>query len=138
MTLGEVIKQFREKEDMSQRQFALKCNVSNGYISMLEKGKNPKTDKPIETSLPTLKAIASTMGMSLNDLLTLVDDDISIDLSGDYTQFTEKNKPADKSGHIEFSANDKLILEILAELSDSKKEEAIRYLRYLATQPDKQ
>lgn len=138
MTLGEVIKQFREEHGISQRRFALKCNVSNGYISMLERGKNPKTDKPIDTSLPTLKAMASVMGMSLNDLLTLVDDDMMVDLSDNHIHLAEKNTPTDESGRIELSAKDLQILQLLARLDDSTKDEAIRYIRYLADQSDKQ
>lgn len=37
MTLGEFIRKYRSEHDLSQRQFALKCGLSNGYISMLEK-----------------------------------------------------------------------------------------------------
>lgn len=80
MTLGDVIKTYREEHDLSQRQFALKCNISNGYISMLEKGENPKTHEPIMPSLAALKAIASAMEMSLNELLSQADD-MPVDLS---------------------------------------------------------
>lgn len=74
MKLGEMIKAYRHEHKISQRQFALRCNVSNGYISMLENGKNPKTDEPIVPSITILKSIASAMSMSLNDLLTDADD----------------------------------------------------------------
>ena len=43
MKIGDLIQKYRAEHDMSQRQFAIMCGLSNGYISMLEKGKNPKT-----------------------------------------------------------------------------------------------
>lgn len=89
MTIGDVIKKYREEHDLSQRQFALKCGISNGYISMLERGENPKTHEPIMPSLAALKAIASAMELSLNDLLTQVDD-MPVDLSEDADAFKAK------------------------------------------------
>jgi len=82
MTIGEVIKNYREEHGMSQRQFALKCDVSNGYISMLERGVNPKTGEPIMPSISALKTISSAMNISLNELLTMADD-MPINLSGE-------------------------------------------------------
>lgn len=89
MTIGDVIKKYREDHDISQRQFAVKCGISNGYISMLERDINPKTKEPIKPSLTALKAIASAMNISLNDLLIQADD-MQIDLS-DTTLSTKKN-----------------------------------------------
>lgn len=79
MTLGMIIKEYRAEKRLSQRQFALMCNVSNGYISMLEQGCNPKTNEPIVPTLATMRKLAKAMGMSLNDLMSQVDDmEISI------------------------------------------------------------
>lgn len=89
MTIGDVIKKYREEHDLSQRQFALKCGISNGYISMLERGENPKTHEPIMPSIAALKAIASAMEMSLNDLLMQADD-MPVDLSEDTDAFNMK------------------------------------------------
>ena len=86
MTLGEIIKAYRDERGMSQRQFAVVCNLSNGYISMLESNKNPKTGIPVVTSLPTMKKIADVMGISVNVLLEQVDD-TPIDMGEDYTAF---------------------------------------------------
>lgn len=74
MTIGEVIKIYREENGLSQRQFALKCGVSNGYISMLEKGANPKTGEPILPSIPLLKNIAAGMELTLGELFAKADD----------------------------------------------------------------
>lgn len=83
MTLGKIIKSYRERNDLSQRQFALLCDVSNGYISMLEEGRNPKTNEPIVPSIVTLKKLAKAMSLTLNDLMHQVDDmEVSISDKG--------------------------------------------------------
>lgn len=74
MKLGEFIKQYRAEHGLSQRQFAIQCKMSNGYISMLEEGKRPKSEEPVVPTLNTLKKIASAMGMGMRDLINLVDD----------------------------------------------------------------
>ena len=74
MTLKDLIAEYRNEHGLSQRQFATACGLSNGYISMLEKGLNPNTKLPVTPSLPKLKQLASGMGMTLTDLLVKVDD----------------------------------------------------------------
>lgn len=74
MTLGEIIIRYRQEHDLSQRQFALQCGLSNGYISMLEEGRNRKTGKPITPSIPKLKLVASGMGMTLHELFSKAED----------------------------------------------------------------
>lgn len=82
MTLGQIIKAYRIRNHLSQRQFALLCDVSNGYISMLEDERNPKTNEPIVPSLVTMKKIAKAMNMTLNDLMSQADD-MEVSLSQD-------------------------------------------------------
>lgn len=74
MTLSDFVKEYRKDHDLSQRQFAAICGLSNGYISMLEKNLNPKTGLPLTPSLSALKKIADGMGIPLGDMLTVVDD----------------------------------------------------------------
>ena len=82
MKLKEIITTYRTKNNLSQRQFAIKCGLSNGYISMLEEGKNPKTNESIVPSITTLKKIAMGMQISLSDLVTQTDD-MQISLSNE-------------------------------------------------------
>lgn len=82
MTLGQIIKEYRKENYLSQRKFAALCGVSNGYISMLEEGKNPKTNEPIIPSLVTLQKLAEAMEMSLDDLMAIADE-MPISLSHD-------------------------------------------------------
>ena len=74
MTIGEIIKEYREQNKLSQRQFAQKSGVSNGYISMLEEGRNPKTNEPIVPALATYAKIAKALGITVNDLFVKMDD----------------------------------------------------------------
>lgn len=85
MTLGEYLKRYRDAHDLSQRQFAALCSVSNGYISMLEKGANPKTGEPITPTMQSVVSIARGMGMTMQELLSEVDD-LYLDLTGDEKQ----------------------------------------------------
>lgn len=80
MRLGEIIDNYLQTNGMSQRQFAKKCGMSNGYISMLIKNKNTHSSKPIVPSLTALLAISKALGSTLDELLEKADD-IQIDLS---------------------------------------------------------
>ena len=42
MTLSELIVSYRNENNLSQRKFAELCDLSNGYISMLERVKTLK------------------------------------------------------------------------------------------------
>ena len=81
MKLGDLIAEYRVSHDLSQRQFADRCGLSNGYISMLERGVNPKTQKPITPTIPQLKKLADGMAMTISEILEKVDD-MPIDLTG--------------------------------------------------------
>jgi repressor LexA len=74
MKLGDLIREYREGRDLSQRQFADICGLSNGYISMLERGVNPNTNKPITPTIPQLKKLANGMGMTISEMIDKVED----------------------------------------------------------------
>ena len=108
MTLGDFIKLHRENKGISQRQFAALCGVSNGYISMLEDGKNPKTKEPIVPNVFTLKKISTAMGITLHELLCSVDD-MPIDLT-----------LLAQSSELAFSERERLLLELFRKMSEEK------------------
>ena len=131
MTLSDFVKEYRKEHDLSQRQFAAICGLSNGYISMLERNLNPKTGLPLTPSLPALKKISTAMGMSLGDLLTAVDDmpidllsDISEDCANELSALTKEGGPMDDM--------DIALTTLILQLSPEKKAEALHYLPYLA------
>lgn len=88
MTLGDILKQYREDNKISMDEFSKKSSLSKGYISMLENNTNPRNNKPIAPTLPTIKKIASGMNMDVDSLLKLLDGEQEISLE-------DENKSAD-------------------------------------------
>ena len=124
MKLSELIIEYRREHGISQRQMASQCSLSTGYISLIEKEINPQTGKPMVPSLDVLNKLAKGMGITLDNLLSVCDD-MPVDISA-----TEKTVLDEKDGL------DLEIAEIILSLSESKKQEALRYLRYLAAQEE--
>lgn len=124
MKLSELIIEYRREHGISQRQMASQCSLSTGYISLIEKEINPQTGKPMVPSLAVLNKLAKGMGITLDNLLSVCDD-MPVDISA-----TEKTVLDEKDGL------DLEIAEIILSLSESKKQEALRYLRYLAAQEE--
>lgn len=73
MTLGDIVKKYREDNNISMDNFSKRAGLSKGYISMLEKNKNPNSGKPIRPSLLTIKSIAMAMNIDVNDLIDSLD-----------------------------------------------------------------
>ena len=135
MKLGDLIKEYRKLHCLSQRQFAINCGVSNGYVSMLERGANPKTGKPVIPNVYQIKKLADGMGMSITDVLEIADD-MPIDLvtEADLLSAAKKSAPTDESGR-----NDPVDIELaslILQLSPEKKKDALKFLRYLADRVD--
>lgn len=81
MTLGQYIRDYRERMGLSRRALAAKCGVSHTYIGLLEDGANPKTKEPVTPTIEKLYAVARGMGTTLQDLLREVDD-LYLNISG--------------------------------------------------------
>ena len=73
MTLGEFIKKYRDDNKLSMDQFAKMSGVSKAYISVLEKNKRPKTEKPVTPSISIIKNIAEVMNISFNELINMLE-----------------------------------------------------------------
>lgn len=73
MYVGEIIKEYREKNQLSQRGFASRTTLSPSYINTLEKIFNPKTGKPYSVTTDVAKEIANAMNMSIEELLLKID-----------------------------------------------------------------
>lgn len=91
MKLGDIIKKYRSDHDLSQRQFAKLSGLSHGYIPLIEKGLNPN-GYPLTPSITVMKQLADAMGVTLQDLMTMTDDDTEIDLSWENNIPLEKNR----------------------------------------------
>lgn len=94
MTLGEIVKEYRENHKMSMDDFSKLCGLSKGYISMLEKNVNPTTGKAIAPSLETLRQIAVTINTDINTLIEQLDSKQNISLIKDKLSSSSKDGDA--------------------------------------------
>lgn len=81
MRLGTIIYNYRNEHNLSLGDFANMTNLSKTYVSMLEKGINTKTNKPLIPSIQTLDACAKAMNFSVDELVRLLDDDQLININ---------------------------------------------------------
>ncbi|WP_099192268.1 helix-turn-helix domain-containing protein [Tepidibacter mesophilus] len=122
--LGLYIKEYREKHNLTLREFSQKCGLSHTYIDKLQKGVDPRSSKPIFPTIDTLQKVADATDISLRNLLTRLDY-IDDNVNGAY-EFVEdfvagmKNKGVDLKG----DSLDKILDKILeaAELINKIKE----------------
>jgi len=75
MTLGEIVWEYRELNNMTMEDFAKKSGLSKGYISMLEKNLNPRNKKPIAPSLLTIRQVSEAISMEIDDVIELIGGD---------------------------------------------------------------
>ena len=66
--LGNLIKNKRESEGLSLREFSERCNLSHSFIKKLEDG-DPRTGKQIGPTMDSLEKLAPALNISLEDLL---------------------------------------------------------------------
>lgn len=85
MKLKEVIKKFREENDLSQREFAKRCNLSHNTISLLEREINPNSGKRMIPDTVTYKKIADGMGITMDELFTCLDQTDLVSLGSSMT-----------------------------------------------------
>lgn len=127
MTLSEMIISYRNENSISQRKFAEICGLSNGYISMLEKNINPKTKEPIKPTLQILNKIAKGMNISINKLISSIDDiDILLNV-----QTNQKEKTAETDS---LSPIKQKILNNCSNLSEKELDDVLDYIEYKISQ----
>ncbi len=80
MKLSCVLTDYRDRLQISQRELARRCGLSNSYISFIENEFNPRTGKPIVPTLEQYQKIAYGMNMSVQELFEKLDDDSPVQL----------------------------------------------------------
>lgn len=80
MKLSAVLTDYRDRLQISQRELARRCGLSNSYISFLENEFNPRTGKPIVPTLEQYQKIAAGMGMTVHQLFEVLDEDSPVSL----------------------------------------------------------
>lgn len=82
MTLGDAISAFRKERGMSMDGFSEASGISKAYISMLEKNQTQRGTPPTP-SIDIYRNAAKGMGISLEKLIRMVDDVISVSKNSD-------------------------------------------------------
>lgn len=59
--LGAFLKE--QRGNMPLRQFASICGVSHSYIDKIEKGRDPRSGKPLSVTVDTLRLISENLGI---------------------------------------------------------------------------
>lgn len=63
-TIGELVREYRHKQNLSMQDFGKICNLSRAYIAILEKGINPTTGRTFTPTIDTIEKIAKAMNIS--------------------------------------------------------------------------
>lgn len=77
MSLGDFIKKYREEHELSCRKFAALVGLSPQYVILIENGRN-NDGKPLSPTMSTYSKIAKGLGMSEMELLSMVDDYVTV------------------------------------------------------------
>lgn len=134
MRLGELIKQYRDKHGLSQRSFAAKCGgITNGYISMIEAERSPRTNKAPRLSLDKLYAIAHGLDLTPHELFKLVDDmPVADDAPGSYVDFSESD---DFAPSVVLMPDEQELLDLFRGFNASARADVLRFVRAMAGNP---
>ena len=139
MTLGDIIKKYRKENNMSMSEFASNCSLSKGYISMLENNINPRNNKPISPTLPSISKVASGMGIDLDTLLKMIGNEQSIDLNYEYNLdqsrklgvVIEKSPKTDAENQLQRISRYAKLYGLYDQLSSSNKDKVFTYTKNL-------
>jgi len=80
--IGKRLKEIREARNLGVREAADMIGISHTHLDTLEKGRHPRTGKPVRPTLDTLVKISEGYAISLRELLQLddeTDEDDSLD-----------------------------------------------------------
>lgn len=81
MHIGDLIHEYRRKNNLTMEEFAKLIGRTKAYVSMLEKNKNSRSGKEIAPSAETLKSVADVFGITIDELLKMLDGDQLIKLN---------------------------------------------------------
>lgn len=121
MKLSAIVTAYRSRMQISQREFARRCGLSNSYISFIENEFNPKTGRPIVPTLEQYHKIATAMGMTVHELFEQLDDDSPVDLR------PVASAPADPSGVV-LSPDETELISAWRAADDRARADALRTL----------
>ena len=115
--LGEWIKDYRLQHDMTMQEMADVCGFSKAYISMLEKGINPTTNKPVSPTMQAFEKIAVATGQDVDSLLKILDGEQPITIRPNLNKISaEETKLIDGYRALD-SVNKNLIMTMISQLN---------------------
>lgn len=79
MKLGDIIYTYRQEHNLSMREFSKLCGLSHAQVYFMERGLNSHGE-PFVPRLDSLDKVASAMGITLTELLSVVDDSMVVRL----------------------------------------------------------
>ena len=144
MFLGELINIYRMQNKITLQEFADKCELSKGYIAMLEKNFNPKTKSRIIPSLSTFSKVSHAMGLSLDELMAKVDEDQPVTLD-ELSRLSPKelvlkaqiDRLQERLQTLEYSTEEQRLIECYRQLPDSRKIDIADMMRLYLKQSSK-
>lgn len=136
MTLGDIIRNYRENNNITLGEFANACSLSKGYISMLENNINPRNNKPISPTLPSMAKVASGMGIDLDTLLKMLDKKQPVQLISDKIESSpplviDYQKPDQEGCYQRISEYTARFLDLYNQLSSTNKGKVVSYTKGL-------
>lgn len=115
--IGDLLRKIRGKDAL--RAAAKKTGLSHGYISILEKGSDPRTGSPINPSPETLRSYSKGYNYPFEHLM---------EVSG-YSEIEQdndnKNQESSDKGFIESEPNRKILLELVKHIPEEDLEDFI-------------
>lgn len=120
MTLGDVIKSYRDENKVSMEYVANLCGITKGYVAMLEKNVNPKTGRPVKPTIETIVKVCNGLHLDFNSVFDSLDDDYEINIS--------TSQPSSSAPELELTEQEEKLIATFRSLNDSQK---VRLLAYL-------
>ena len=136
MKLSELIIDYRQKMNISQREFSRKCDLSNTYISFIENEKNPKTGRPLVPNLEQYKKLADGMDITVQRLFELLDDDAPVDLGASPSEPVPEDQPKNDEIRLLIRGLNKLSPEQVEQAKNVMKAMFVQYADYFDTEKE--
>lgn len=126
MKLSQIVTDYRSRMQISQREFARRCNLSNSYISFIENEFNPRTGRPIVPTLEIYQKIAAGMEMSVHQLFGILDEDAPVDLGLNPPPIKDKEAESAPAIHTEEA---RILAKGIDKLPKELREQALSVIR---------
>ena len=117
MTLGDVIKSYRNENKVSMEYVAKLCGITKGYVAMLEKNINSKTGRPVKPTIETIVKVCKGLHLDFNSVFDSLDDDYEINISP-----SSSSAPAP-----ELTEQEERLLGICRSLNEEGRERLVEY-----------